>query len=174
VASSPTFPPGRLFARTTNPVEATGDGLALAWRAGARVADVEFVQFHPTALETGADPMPLLTEALRGAGSRLVDEEGRPLSSASVGFETVGGQPPNNNLVDRLFDTSGGSFRFDHLSPGTYVLIAKAPDRPDVISQPIQVEPGKIVRGVPMVFLPAKGEASAAPPAEPQAGAESS
>jgi L-aspartate oxidase len=70
---------GRLFARTTNPAEATGDGLALAWRAGARLADLEFVQFHPTALETGSDPMPLLTEALRGAGSRLVDEAGRPL-----------------------------------------------------------------------------------------------
>ena len=47
--------------------EATGDGLALAWRAGAPLADVEFVQFHPTALDAGADPMPLLTEALRGA-----------------------------------------------------------------------------------------------------------
>ena len=70
---------GRLFARTTNPAEATGDGLALAWRAGARLADLEFVQFHPTALDTGDDPMPLLTEALRGAGSLLVDETGRPL-----------------------------------------------------------------------------------------------
>jgi len=70
---------GHIFARTTNPREATGDGLALAWRAGARLADLEFVQFHPTALDTGDDPMPLLTEALRGAGARLVDEEGRPL-----------------------------------------------------------------------------------------------
>ena len=70
---------GRVYARTTNPVEATGDGLALAWRAGARLADVEMVQFHPTALDCGADPMPLLTEALRGAGARLVDERGEPL-----------------------------------------------------------------------------------------------
>ncbi len=68
---------GRVFARTTNPAEATGDGLALAWRAGARLADVELVQFHPTALDAGADPMPLLTEALRGAGALLVDGEGR-------------------------------------------------------------------------------------------------
>jgi len=68
---------GRVFARTTNPAEATGDGLALAWRAGVRLADVELVQFHPTALDAGADPMPLLTEALRGAGALLVDEEGR-------------------------------------------------------------------------------------------------
>jgi L-aspartate oxidase len=68
---------GHLFERTTNPPEARGDGLALAWRAGARLADLEFVQFHPTALDVGADPMPLLTEALRGAGAILVDEHGR-------------------------------------------------------------------------------------------------
>jgi len=68
---------GRVFSRTTNPPEATGDGLALAWRAGARLADLEFVQFHPTALDVGADPMPLLTEALRGAGATLVTAEGR-------------------------------------------------------------------------------------------------
>ncbi len=68
---------GHVFARTTNPTEARGDGLALAWRAGARLADLEFVQFHPTALDVGADPMPLLTEALRGAGAILVDEQGR-------------------------------------------------------------------------------------------------
>jgi L-aspartate oxidase len=70
---------GQVFARTTNPPEATGDGLALAWRVGARLADLEFVQFHPTALDVGADPMPLLTEALRGAGAVLVDGEGRRL-----------------------------------------------------------------------------------------------
>jgi L-aspartate oxidase len=70
---------GQLFARTTNPPEATGDGLALAWRAGARLADLEFVQFHPTALDNGQDPMPLLTEALRGAGATLVDASGRRL-----------------------------------------------------------------------------------------------
>ncbi len=56
----------RLYARTTNPPELTGDGLALAARAGVRLADLEFVQFHPTALGGGRDPCPLLTEALRG------------------------------------------------------------------------------------------------------------
>jgi L-aspartate oxidase len=76
---------GRVFARTTNPLEATGDGLALAWRAGARLADLELVQFHPTALDAGADPMPLLTEALRGAGAVLVDEEGRRLLAGAGG-----------------------------------------------------------------------------------------
>jgi L-aspartate oxidase len=68
---------GQLFLHTTNPREATGDGLAMAARAGARLVDLEFVQFHPTALATGADPMPLLTEALRGEGAVLIDGAGR-------------------------------------------------------------------------------------------------
>ena len=65
---------GRLYRYTTNPPEATADGLALAARVGARLADIEFVQFHPTALAAGGDPLPLLTEALRGAGAILVNE----------------------------------------------------------------------------------------------------
>jgi L-aspartate oxidase len=67
---------GHVYRYTTNPAENTGDGLAMAARAGARLADLEFVQFHPTALAVGTDPMPLLTEALRGAGAVLVDERG--------------------------------------------------------------------------------------------------
>ncbi len=67
---------GRVYSHTTNPPEVTGDGLAMAWRAGARILDAEFVQFHPTALDTGIDPMPLLTEALRGEGALLVDAAG--------------------------------------------------------------------------------------------------
>ncbi len=68
---------GRVYARTTNPVEATGDGLAMALRAGAVIRDPEFVQFHPTALDATPDPLPLLTEALRGEGAHLVDADGR-------------------------------------------------------------------------------------------------
>jgi len=68
---------GRMYARTTNPPGVTGDGIMIATRAGARLADVEFVQFHPTALNAGKDPMPLLTEALRGEGAKLVDAAGR-------------------------------------------------------------------------------------------------
>lgn len=68
---------GQVYRHTTNPRENTGDGLAMAARAGVRLADLEFVQFHPTALDVGDDPMPLLTEALRGAGATLVDEGGR-------------------------------------------------------------------------------------------------
>jgi L-aspartate oxidase len=72
---------GQAYATTTNPVGATGDGLALALRAGAEVTDVEFVQFHPTVLwqAAGRGQQPLITEALRGAGAVLIDAGGRPV-----------------------------------------------------------------------------------------------
>jgi L-aspartate oxidase len=64
---------GGLFAETTNPPGALGSGLALAARAGAVLRDMEFVQFHPTALDCGLDPMPLISEAVRGEGAVFVD-----------------------------------------------------------------------------------------------------
>jgi L-aspartate oxidase len=67
---------GQLYAVTTNPLEATGDGTAMALRAGVAVADVEFVQFHPTALHHPLMPRPLLSEALRGHGALLRDTNG--------------------------------------------------------------------------------------------------
>lgn len=67
---------GGLFAHTTNPLASIGSGLALGARAGAVLRDLEFVQFHPTALDIGRDPMPLATEALRGEGARLVNRAG--------------------------------------------------------------------------------------------------
>jgi L-aspartate oxidase len=67
---------GRLYARTTNPASAYGGGLAMAARAGARMIDLEFVQFHPTALAGDIDPAPLITETLRGEGAVLIDERG--------------------------------------------------------------------------------------------------
>ncbi|MEO8196265.1 MAG: L-aspartate oxidase [Thermoanaerobaculia bacterium] len=67
---------GQLFRFTTNPPESTGDGLALAAAAGARLVDLEFVQFHPTALAVDLDPLPLLSEALRGEGATLVNDVG--------------------------------------------------------------------------------------------------
>ncbi len=67
---------GHLYAVTTNPMEASGLGLAIAARAGAVVADPEFVQFHPTAIMVGRDPAPLATEALRGEGATLINDKG--------------------------------------------------------------------------------------------------
>ncbi len=69
---------GQLYRTTTNPHMATGDGIAAAWRAGATLSDLEFVQFHPTALDSREDPRFLITEALRGEGAELLDCEGRP------------------------------------------------------------------------------------------------
>jgi len=67
---------GSLYAVSTNPGYARGEALAFAARAGATIADAEFVQFHPTALDVGLDPAPLATEALRGEGALLVDRDG--------------------------------------------------------------------------------------------------
>ena len=80
---------GGLFTHTTNPLSSRGQGLALAFRAGAVLRDVEMVQFHPTALDVDVDPMPLVSEAVRGEGAIIVNERGEwvladPLSARDV------------------------------------------------------------------------------------------
>jgi L-aspartate oxidase len=67
---------GQVFAQTTNPEVSTGDGVAIAWRAGAILRDLEFVQFHPTALTKPGAPRFLISEAVRGEGAHLVDSQG--------------------------------------------------------------------------------------------------
>jgi L-aspartate oxidase len=67
---------GQVFKYTTNPVVATGDGYAIAHRAGVTLADMEFVQFHPTALDTPENPLALVSEAVRGEGATLVNDAG--------------------------------------------------------------------------------------------------
>ena len=69
---------GRVYEVTTNPAVATGDGVGMAWRAGAEISDIEFVQFHPTALKLPGAPHFLLSEALRGEGARLRNAAGEP------------------------------------------------------------------------------------------------
>jgi L-aspartate oxidase len=78
---------GGLYAHTTNPLSAVGGGLALGARAGAVLRDLEFVQFHPTAIAAGLDPMPLATEALRGEGAMLVNSRGERFMQEVPGAE---------------------------------------------------------------------------------------
>ncbi|HEV7450033.1 MAG TPA: L-aspartate oxidase [Pseudonocardiaceae bacterium] len=87
---------GQLYAASTNPEVATGDGLALALRSGALTADLEFVQFHPTALHLGAGSrgrQPLVTEAIRGAGAVLLDTTGAPVMT---GVHPLGALAPRD------------------------------------------------------------------------------
>lgn len=90
---------GGLYAHTTNPVTAIGTGLALAARAGAVLRDLEFVQFHPTAIAIGRDPMPLATEALRGEGAILVTASGERFMETVPGAELA----PRDIVANAVF-----------------------------------------------------------------------
>lgn len=106
---------GQLFAVTTNPAESTGDGVAMALRAGVPVADVEFVQFHPTALHHPAMPRPLLSEALRGHGALLRDRDGErfvdELASRDVVSRAMAARMADQG-VDHLWLDATGLERF--------------------------------------------------------------
>ena len=88
---------GHVFRETTNPPIATGDGVMLGWFAGARVTDLEFVQFHPTALDVPGAPRFLLSEALRGEGAHLVNADGERFMTR---YEP-GGELASRDLVSR-------------------------------------------------------------------------
>jgi L-aspartate oxidase len=93
---------GQLYAVSTNPEVATGDGLALALRVGALTADLEFVQFHPTALHLGAGSrgrQPLVTEAIRGAGAVLLDTTGAPVMT---GVHPLGALAPRDVVATAI------------------------------------------------------------------------
>ena len=102
---------GQLYAETTAPASCTGDGTAAALRAGARLADIEFVQFHPTTLFVESDPRPLLSEAMRGEGARLIDAEGR---SVMEGIHPLGDLAPRDIVARGLF-ASMTEHHVDHL-----------------------------------------------------------
>jgi L-aspartate oxidase len=99
---------GQVFRETTNPAVATGDGVALAYHAGARVADLEFVQFHPTALNRAGAPRFLISEALRGEGARLVNARGEPFMPA---YDAAGDLAPRDIVargIAREVERTGG------------------------------------------------------------------
>jgi L-aspartate oxidase len=102
---------GQLYSVTTNPAVSTGDGIAMAWRAGAAIADVEFMQFHPTALHHPTMPRPLLSEALRGDGAVLRDERGR----AFMGDEHPMGDLAPRDVVARAITRRLIERGLDHL-----------------------------------------------------------
>lgn len=96
---------GALFAASTNPAGADGNGLALGLAAGAAARDLEFMQFHPTALAVpgsavGGQPLPLVTEALRGAGARLCNHRGDPLMA---GLHPLGDLAPRDLVARRVW-----------------------------------------------------------------------
>jgi L-aspartate oxidase len=108
---------GQLFADTTNPPLSTGDGIAAALRAGAVLADLEFVQFHPTALHTDGDPRPLISEAMRGEGAVLRDLDGEPVMA---GVHPLGDLAPRDvvtrAVASRMAATGAGHLWLDATS----------------------------------------------------------
>ncbi|MCG9884375.1 MAG: L-aspartate oxidase [Cyanobacteria bacterium] len=92
---------GQVFSQTTNPQVSTGDGVAIAFRAGARLRDLEFVQFHPTALTVPGAPRFLISEAVRGEGARLIDGAGRRFA---LDYHPAGELAPRDAVSRAIFD----------------------------------------------------------------------
>jgi L-aspartate oxidase len=99
---------GQCFAVTTNPTLSTGDGIALALEAGVACADVEFVQFHPTALHTPLMPRPLLSEALRGEGAILRDADGVPFMRGVHSLADLAPRDVVSRAVHERMHAAGG------------------------------------------------------------------
>jgi L-aspartate oxidase len=110
---------GQVFRETTNPIVATGDGIALAYDAGARVADLEFIQFHPTALDVAGAPRFLISEALRGEGARLINARGEAFMFM---YDPAGDLAPRDVVargIAREVERTGGPVHLtlNHLDP---------------------------------------------------------
>ena len=131
---------GQLFAVTTNPSAATGDGTAMALRAGVPVADIEFVQFHPTALHHPAMPRPLLSEALRGHGALLRDSSGERFVDELAPRDVVSramAQRMAAERVEHLWLDATGLESFDERFPTLAASLAAAGLDPAVDWLPI-------------------------------------
>ncbi|HEX2041576.1 MAG TPA: L-aspartate oxidase [Acidimicrobiales bacterium] len=120
---------GQLYAVTTNPEQATGDGVAMALRAGVAVADLEFVQFHPTALHHPQMPRPLLSEALRGHGALLRDARGERFVDELASRDVVSRAMTTRMLeqvVDHLWLDATPLERFDERFPTIAAAVRRA------------------------------------------------
>jgi L-aspartate oxidase len=116
---------GHLYAHTTNPAGATGDGIAAALRAGAAVADLEFVQFHPTILASG--PAFLISEAVRGEGATLIDDEGRRFVFDSHPDGELAPRDVVSRAIARRAAAQGAPVRLDATMLGASVLARRFP-----------------------------------------------
>ncbi|MBI3678350.1 MAG: L-aspartate oxidase [Proteobacteria bacterium] len=139
---------GALYAVTTNPLESRGEGLGMAARAGALIADAEFVQFHPTAIAIGRDPAPLATEALRGEGAILIDETGRRFMPAIHGDAELAPRDVVARAIHREIANGHRTFldcreaigaKFEQRFPTVYAACKSA--GVDPATQPIPVAP---------------------------------
>jgi L-aspartate oxidase len=116
---------GHLYAHTTNPLGTTGDGIAAALRAGAAVADLEFVQFHPTILAAG--PAFLISEAVRGEGATLIDDEGRRFAFDSHPDGELAPRDVVSRAIARQAAAQGSPVRLDATMLGAETLAARFP-----------------------------------------------
>ncbi len=139
---------GGLYAVTTNPARVRGQAIGMAARAGAAIADAEFVQFHPTALDVGLDPAPLASEALRGEGAILVDRAGRRFMAELHPDAELAPRDVVARAVFRRIQAGAGAFldasaalgdRFDAAFP-TVAAACRAAGL-DPTSEPIPVAP---------------------------------
>ena len=107
---------GHLFTNTTNPSQSAGEGISLAWKAGALIQDLEFVQFHPTALKFYGAPCFLITEALRGEGAVLIDKHGNSpvdhLKDKELSSRDQVSRAIMNNMLENNSDHVGLDLRF--------------------------------------------------------------
>ncbi len=138
---------GQLYPATSNCHEATGDGIAMAYRAGASLADMEFVQFHPTLLVNGETSSGLVSEAVRGEGARLVTEEGVALMT---NVHTMGDLAPRDVVAREIYRASMANKKvfldispvrdFENRFPSIYKLCLS---NPEILKQKLlPVRPG--------------------------------
>lgn len=141
---------GMVYRETSNPRTATGDGIAMAWRAGAQIADMAFIQFHPTCLYLAGAPRSLITEAIRGEGAHLIDQTGnRFMPAVHPQAELAPRDVVTKGIVEHLARAGGTHVFLDCRAihdfarkfPGIAALLKKYDL--DASRDPIPVHPGQ-------------------------------